>query len=358
MFRDIPVEQLFQKEVHDESIDKPVLIDVRSPSEFEESTIPGSINIPIFDDEERSAIGTLYKQVSASVATDKGLEIFSGKLPELIRQFKELPDNKVVFCWRGGMRSKAVATMVDLMGMEVRRLQGGYRAYRNWVVEQLEQYRMPPRSILLNGYTGSGKTRILERLAALGHPVIDLEQYAGHRGSAFGGIGLTPSNQKTFDSLLLHQLRTIGETPYFLMEAENNRIGKISVPDFLVQAKDIGTMIVIEMPIEERVRNIIREYRPEQYRAEIMEAFLKIKKRLPTEIGKEAHTQLEASEYGKAFEHLLTYYYDPLYQKSFDSYMNKTVVIRAANVDEAVEQIREMIPQLVTAGKETVDVTE
>jgi tRNA 2-selenouridine synthase len=344
MFRDIPVEELFQSEANSE---KTVLIDVRSPSEFLESTIPGSINIPIFNDEERSVIGTLYKQVSASIATDKGLEIFSAKLPELIKQFKELPDNKVVFCWRGGMRSKAMATFVDLMGINVKRLQGGYRAYRNWVVEQLEQIQTPPRCIIINGYTGSGKTRILERLAAKGQPVLDLEYFAGHRGSTFGGIGLDPSNQKTFDSLLVHQLRAIGETPYFLIEAENKRIGKISVPEFIVQAKDIGTMIVIEMPIEERVKNIIREYQPEKYQAEFIEAFLKIKKRLPTDIGKDVHTQLETGEYDKAFEHLLTYYYDPLYQKTFDNYANKTVTIQSAHVDEAVEQIESMLPELL-----------
>lgn len=355
MFRDIPVEQLFRNPADS---DKPVLIDVRSPSEYEESTIPGSINIPIFNDEERAEIGTLYKQVSQSVATDRGLEIFAAKMPELVKQFKELPGNKVVFCWRGGMRSKAVATIVDLMGLPVKRLQGGYRAYRNWVVERLEQYELPPRCIVVNGYTGSGKTKILERLADLGHPVLDLERYAGHRGSTFGGIGLKPSNQKTFDSLLVQQLETVREAPYFLIEAENKRIGKISVPEFIAQAKDEGTMVVIEMPLEERVRNIIREYEPENHQAEFVESFLKIKKRLPTEIGKEVHAQLETGDFETAFGHLLTYYYDPLYQKSFDNYTNETVVIRAADVGEAVERILELLPELVRGRREMVEASE
>src|SRR5699024_4334201 len=133
MFHDIAVENLMNQQQ-----DSPyTIIDVRSPKELNEATIPGSINNPVYNNEERVEVGTIDKQVRQEAAKEKGLEIFSNKLPEFIAAFKTIDAPKAVFCWRGGMRSKTAATVLDLMGVEVSRLSGGIRAYRNWVVEQL-----------------------------------------------------------------------------------------------------------------------------------------------------------------------------------------------------------------------------
>ena len=130
MFRDIAVEDLMNQQQ-----EKPyTIIDVRSPKEFNEATIPGSVNIPVFSNEERVEVGTIYKQVGQEAAKEKGLEIFSNKLPEFIAAFKTIDTPKTVFCWRGGMRSKTAATVLELMGVEVARLSGGILAYRNWVM--------------------------------------------------------------------------------------------------------------------------------------------------------------------------------------------------------------------------------
>lgn len=217
MTREISLNDLMDAHEHNERI----LVDVRSPGEFEEGSIPGSVNIPIFDNEERAEIGTIYKQVGQEAAKERGLEIFAAKLPAFVKQFKALGGPVSVFCWRGGMRSKTAATMTELMGVDVNRLTGGIRTYRQWVVKSLEDYEFKPELLVLNGYTGSGKTVILNQLKEEGYPVIDLEQMAGHRGSVFGQIGLNPSNQKKFDSLLITELRKLKDSPYILIEGES-----------------------------------------------------------------------------------------------------------------------------------------
>lgn len=186
MVKDIQAEDLYQLK----KTNKQVIVDVRSPQEFQEATIPGSINIPLFSDQERAEVGTIYKQQGPEAAKEKGLAI-SKKLPDFIGEFKKLDAPITVFCWRGGMRSKTAATVLGLMGIEANRLSGGIRAYREWTVDLLNHFDLKPKLLVLNGYTGNGKTILLERLAAKGYPVIDLEKIAGHRGSIFGHIGMT-----------------------------------------------------------------------------------------------------------------------------------------------------------------------
>ncbi|MDY0395232.1 rhodanese-like domain-containing protein [Virgibacillus halophilus] len=141
MFQDIQLDDLLEQQKNGHT-----LVDVRSPGEFAESTIPGSINIPVFDDEERAEVGTLYKQAGQKAAKERGLEIFSAKLPQFIAEFKKISTPMSVFCWRGGMRSKTAATVLDLMGIHANRLSGGIRSYRQWVVSELEKGEFPPRA--------------------------------------------------------------------------------------------------------------------------------------------------------------------------------------------------------------------
>lgn len=180
MFQDITIEELLTLQNKKEI----VTIDVRSSSEFEDGTFPGSLNIPIFEDAERAEIGTLYKQVSVQAAKDRGLEIVSAKLPAFVKSFEQIKEPKAVFCWRGGMRSKTTATVLSLMNIRVYRLTGGIRAYRKWVVSTLEKLGdfKPPAHVIL-GNTGTGKTAILRSLLGEGYPVLDFEGMAGHRGS-------------------------------------------------------------------------------------------------------------------------------------------------------------------------------
>lgn len=341
MFQDITLDKLFTLENKQEL----ALIDVRSPSEYKDATIPGSYNIPLFTDEERAEVGTLYKQVSKEAAKERGLEIVSAKLPQFIQQFRQMDaEQKAVFCWRGGMRSRTTATVLDLMGIHAYRLQGGIRAYREWVVKTLEEIDFKPEAFVLNGYTGTGKTIILQRLEQEGHPILDLEGMANHRGSVFGQIGLEPHNQKTFDALLVEKVLRLQASPYVLLEAESKRIGKSVLPEFLLKKKEQGTQIFIDMPLEERVQNILEEYRPWEHHDQCLEAFRIIKKRIHTPIATQIDNDLQAGHYESAVSLMLDYYYDRRYEHAAEQYPDdRSVTIQVKNVDEAVQVIRDKV---------------
>lgn len=341
MFQDITWEEVQQLQEQGEI----ALIDVRSPSEFKDATIPGSVNIPLFDDEERAIVGTAYKQESVEAAKQKGLEIVAAKLPDFVRAIGEVGGaKKAVFCWRGGMRSKTSATLAALMDHQMYRIIGGYRAYRNWVVNSLEQISTLPPCYCINGYTGVGKTLIIDQLAKRGYPVVDLEGMAQHRGSIFGHIGRRPVNQKTFESRLLHRLIELRNAPYLIIEAESTRIGKVQLPDFLLRAKQQGKYIFIELPFQQRVRQIVSEYDPAQHQVALLEAFQRIAKRIHTPIAAAIRNALLEQDFETAVHHLLENYYDPRYAHAFEAHTENAYIITANHVDEALDQMIKYLP--------------
>ena len=256
MFKDITPHDLYRLKEQGETI-----VDVRSPKEYEEATIPGAINIPLFTNEERAAVGTTYKQKGKEAAQDLGLELFSEKLPAFIQHFKQLKTPVTVFCWRGGMRSETAATVVDLMNIPVNRLSGGIKAYHDWNKEQFGTIRIPPLYVL-NGHTGNGKTHILLQLKEEGYPVIDLEGMANHRGSIIGHIGLEPRNQRTFNLLLGEALFQYQDEAFILIEGESSRIGNITIPERFYRHKERSPQLFINLPLDERVKNILADYSP------------------------------------------------------------------------------------------------
>lgn len=346
MFQDITVEKLLALRDGNELVS----IDVRSPSEYRNATIPGSINIPLFNDEERAEVGTIYSRIGVEEAKVRGLELVSAKLPAFIRAFSEIPSQKAVFCWRGGMRSKTTATLLSLMGIRVYRLSGGVRSYRKWVVAQLEAMKLTAPAYVIAGHTGAGKTAILRQLMQDGYPVLDLEGMAGHRGSIFGHVGLTAANQKTFDALLVERLSRMMQAPYLLMEGESKRIGKIVLPEFLSEKKDAGIPLLIELPLEARARNIVHEYQPHLNRTELLQAYQRIKERIHTPVAKEIEGLLTEGEYEYAVRLLLEYYYDPRYEHAMNRSSQEAVIIRAATVEEAYQAVKQALPVLQQNG--------
>ncbi len=337
MFQEITLEDLRALQESREL----AFVDVRSPSEFEQATIPGSLNIPLFNDAERAEIGTIYKQTSVQAAKERGLEIVSAKLPAFMKEFAGIGPKKVVFCWRGGMRSKTTATLLSLMGIPSFRLIGGYREYRRWVVETLSSMDFAPRAYVIHGNTGTGKTALLQRLKAEDYPVLDLEEMAGHRGSVFGSIGLSSRNQKAFDALLLEEMLRIRHSPFFLIEAESKRIGKVLLPDPIIRKKEEGVPIRIDMPVEARVEQILQDYRPAEYREQYVQAFRRIKSRIHTPVAAEIEAFLLTDRYADAVELLLTHYYDPRYAHSAELHGDHPAVqFKVRNVEEALEAVR------------------
>ena len=338
-------------------LDHAVLVDVRSPGEFEESSIPGAINIPIFTNEERKEVGTLYKQRGSETAKWRAMEIVAPKLPAILGEINKLEKAQtqpVIYCWRGGMRSKSVATFMEFSGMEAVRLNGGYRAYREYILENIPSM-IPNQAIVLHGMTGTGKTEILASLKGKGLPVIDLEKMAAHRGSLFGTIGLGKegNNQKTFDSELFEGLRAIQGFPYFLIEAESQRIGKAGQPKELYEKKLAGFNIYIEASVETRVKRIYREYvepniQENWFHITINEKLLMLKKRIKN--AEQYNMLLEHAKqknYEEVIRILLIEYYDPRYQHKQHEYKNEFYSIQGDDLAQAIQDIQEYFRKTV-----------
>lgn len=333
-------------------------IDVRSPGEFETATIPGAVNVPLFDNEERARIGTIYKQRGKKEALRLGMEIVSPKIPRLVESMQEQSRGRtpLLFCWRGGMRSRSMAVFLDLVETPVLRLQGGYRAYREYVVQRLSNYRLKPRLIVLHGLTGVGKTALLHRLRKSGLPVLDLEGLAGHRGSAFGNLGeIHPRNQRMFDSLLLEALEEHREAPYLFMEAESKRIGRVHMPDFLEKAKEAGIPVLVEASMETRVGHILDSYLtgagdPESFRKNVLGALARIDRRFPPDTRTQLREWARREEYAPMVRTLLREYYDPRYRHTQDQY-EKTCALRICSddLDRATEDLKRFYQHLQPA---------
>ncbi|MDM7266187.1 MAG: tRNA 2-selenouridine(34) synthase MnmH [Aquificaceae bacterium] len=239
------------------TLEERILVDIRSPSEYEEFHIPGAINIPIFEDEEKRLIGLVYRSEGVEKAKELGYEIAWKKLQSLLERFKKLKrdyKNVVVYCWRGGLRSQELCRVLRSMGIEVLRLEGGYRAYREFILRDMERLLEGKTFLVLTGKTGVGKTRLLRRLKEEGYPVIDLEALAQHRGSVFGRVGIKKRiSQKMFDALLYEELKRIN-SDLLIVEDESRVIGNIHIPDSLWNKKEQGFFLEIETSLERRLK--------------------------------------------------------------------------------------------------------
>ncbi|MBC2722587.1 tRNA 2-selenouridine(34) synthase MnmH [Desulfosporosinus sp.] len=335
MIKEINVEEL-------RTLDKPILIDVRSEGEYSEATIPGAINLPLFNNEERAEVGTTYTQTSPSLARELGLSIVSPKLPEMVKKVEEFSKKGplVLFCWRGGMRSKSFATVVELMGIPIYRLQGGYKAYRTQVVDFFQK-KLPFQVVVLRGNTGVGKTELLGHLRAEGYPAIDLEGLANNRGSVFGAMGLgNPPSQKKFEGLLYEELASLNEFPYIIVECESKRIGRVTLPASFFTAMQEGIQILHYDSLENRVQRLIKEYTtfPEAIQ-EIRVALGRLVKTLGHVKVQELQGLLDSNCLDKFTERLLVEYYDKLY-----AYPNKPSSKYAfyINYEEPAKALREL----------------
>ena len=339
--REISVEQLLQ-------LKDAVPVDVRSPGEYEEFSIPGAVNIPLFTNEERALIGTIYKQEGTDTAKWRAMEIVSPKLPSLLGQIRALHDegkHPVIYCWRGGMRSKSVATFLSFSGISVPRLIGGYRAYRQYILDEIPNL-IPPTAISIHGMTGVGKTEVLEKLKDCGMPVIDLEACAGHRGSIFGTFGLFEGhNQKTFDSLLYQTLLNIKDSPFFLVEAESKRIGKAVQPDELLERKHRGLNINLQASLSSRIERIYRDYvapylQEQWFHDKVLERLTILYKRIKNQdVIARLNDEARRQNYKAVIQILLEDYYDPRYAHKQLDYQGEFYHIEADNADDAVEEI-------------------
>ena len=308
------------------------VIDVRSPSEFIQGHIPGAINIPLFDDQERKEVGTLYKQVNREAAIFAGFEFIGKKLADLAREgVKKAGRQKtlLVHCWRGGMRSASMAWLFETAGLSCALLEGGYKSYRRHVREQLAA---PVSLRVVGGKTGSGKTLILARLQELGEQVIDLEALAHHKGSAFGALG-EPDQPTTeqFENDLSQVVSGLDPDRRVWIEDESRNIGKCVIPAELYDRMKEAETYFLDIPREERARYLVADYAAHDQEA-LKACIQKIHKRLGGDRAREATDAIDREDFFTSA--LITLqYYDKAYMYALRSNHARFRLIESRTVD-------------------------
>jgi len=325
-------------------------IDVRSPHEYREASIPGSLNIPLFDDAEHSRLGLLYREEGEPAARMAGLKIASAKLPALVEQITATCGGKIplLYCQRGGLRSLSLYQILHLCGFPALRLKNGYRGFRQYVVSQLKDYQLQSRFFVLHGLTGVGKTAVLKELEDEGVPVIDLEGLAGHRGSVFGAVGLPEQrSQKDFEALLLQALEKHRKAGWIVVEGEGRRIGRVSLPHFLVKAMDEGYQALLTASLEIRVRRIVDSYipakPPPELLTELKEAVSALRRRLGSKKVDLLTAELEQKNFDRVAASLCADYYDHFYSDSRPEYSRFDAQVDAEDIGTAARQIKALL---------------
>lgn len=283
------------------------MLDVRSPAEFALGHIPGAVSFPLFSDEERAEVGTLYKQEGRLKALLRGLEFTGPEMAGFVERALSLcPEGKAaMYCWRGGMRSGSMAWLLEAAGLEIILLDGGYKAFRH---EVLHACPLPQEIRVIGGFTGSRKSEILCSLPELGHAILDLEGLASHKGSSFGNIALPPQpRQEHFENLIYIALRSHNPERILWVEDESKAIGRLRIPDALHQKMRESPVVFIEKTTDERLRHIAASYGKESV-DELKEAMQRIGKRLGGQALKEAMEFLETGDIPAAAAISLRYY--------------------------------------------------
>jgi tRNA 2-selenouridine synthase len=366
----MPIQKITIEEFLQLAKQHPVL-DVRSPGEYTHAHIPGAISLPLFTDEERKVVGTAYKQQSKQDAIRIGLDYFGVKMRTMVEEVESIIGNMqlvinkkrkatkqedtlpvanclLLHCWRGGMRSAGVAWLLDLYGFKVFTLIGGYKAYRKWVQAQFEN-EYPFK--IIGGFTGSGKTLVLNELSKQNKSIIDLEALANHKGSAFGALGEAPQpKQEMFENLLAEQLLDVSikitdkETAnnYHLstniyIEDESQRIGNLQIPMPLWYTMRKSPVYFLDIPFEKRLNYLTEEYGKFE-KEKLVNAIIRIQKRLGGLDTKNAVNYLLENNHKECFRILLTYY-DKYYLKGLQNRENLSSLLNkipCSGVDTSV----------------------
>ena len=315
------------------------IIDARSPAEYAEDHLPGAVNWPVLDDDERRVVGTEYKQISAFDARKRGAAMVARRIAEhLEAHAQDKPPNwhPLVYCWRGGQRSGALSWFLGQVGFRVNVLQGGYKAFRGVVRDALDARPAQLQFNVVCGRTGSGKTRLLQALRTAGAQVLDLEALAQHRGSVLGGLaqGGQPS-QKGFDMALWHEMAALDPARPVWVESESRRIGQLHLPEALIERmREHGRCVMVQMPDAARVQLLLEEY---GFYAQQVDRFCGHLDALVELRGKATvaawQAQARAGDWAGLFADLMLHHYDPLYLKSTER--NFAGVAQAVPLDVA-----------------------
>lgn len=312
------------------------IIDVRSPKEFAEGSLPAAINIPVFDNEERKLVGTVYRYGGRDQAVDTGFELVTSRLEQLLAKLEGYRQDKLaVFCARGGMRSRSVVNLLKLQGYSAVQIEGGYKAYRRMVLGTLESYNAD--CIVLHGLTGTGKTRILQHL----DNVIDLEDLAQHQSSLFGALNRSPRTQKTFDSFLFAQIVRLAPGPVFV-EGESRKMGGVFLPKGLADSMKRGHHVLVTASLATRVSRILEDY-PVQDRQTVVKVeriLNSLRRKLGSGLVESMIAHLHQGNLAELVRLLLTEYYDKRYSNSM-SRNRFELELSSEDIEAAAERLIE-----------------
>lgn len=297
------------------------ILDVRSPAEYEDDHLPGAISVPVLNNEERARVGTLYTQVSPFEAKKLGAALIARNIAHhLEHQFSDRPKSwrPLVYCWRGGMRSGAMAHILAQVGWNTSQLEGGYKNYRRHVITALEALPHQLKFCVISGSTGSGKSHLLHALAEQGAQVLDLEQLARHRGSLLGSLpDQQQPSQKTFETSLWNAMRAFTPERPVYIEAESRKVGVLSLPNTLVERMRVSPYVRIEVPQSARVKFLMQDYGHFLNNPSLLTERLPL---LAALHGKEATRRwcemAQNGEWEPLVSELLTQHYDPAYKRS------------------------------------------
>ena len=310
-----------------------VIIDVRTPKEFAQGHIPNAINIPLFSDEERAEVGTIYKQVDPKVAFDRGLELVGPKMASLVQEARKYSDKKLlVYCWRGGMRSHSVVWLFQMAALDTTQLESGYKGYRRFI---REEFTVKSNIQILGGKTGTGKTRILKVLQDLGEQMIDLEGIANHMGSSFGYrlVNIQPTNEQ-FENNCFDVWKNFDLNKTIWVESESSNIGNVHVVEPLYEQMLKATVLKVNASTDRRVNHILEDYEniPKET---LIRSTTFIKRRLGDDRYNIIIEYLENNNYKDAVIILLGYY-DKLYDHYAQKYPRETTHVFWEN--ETIEE--------------------
>jgi len=283
-------------------------MDVRSPGEYQRGHIPRAYNSPLFDDNERAIIGTLYHKNGQTAAIKRGFDIAGSKIDGYLENASRVCGKKgkvVLYCWRGGMRSQSMALLLSMTGYEAIILSGGYKSYRSFAKKQFD---VTKNIVILGGMTGSGKTDILRRMKSLGEQVVDLEDLAGHKGSVFGNLGLQKQcRTEHFENLLAEEWLNVSSSGRLWLEDESINIGHVAIPEPVFRQMQEARVILINVPFEERVARLTAEYG--HFEKDVLKQLIaQIGRRLGSENAKKASECVDQGNISDSIAIVLTYY--------------------------------------------------
>ncbi|MBK9107927.1 MAG: tRNA 2-selenouridine(34) synthase MnmH [Saprospiraceae bacterium] len=331
-----------------------VLVDVRSPAEYLKGHIPTAINIPLFTNEERAEIGILYKEKGKQQAVLKGLELAGSKLHQFAKEAFRLSKGRPLFCycWRGGMRSASMAWLFNMAGIQTHILEGGYKAYRNFVLNGFQKMKL--QILILGGKTGIGKTKLLMQLKQIGEPVLDLEGIAHHKGSAFGWIGEEVQNtNEQFENNLHKELASIeSQYNYVWLENESRSIGSNFIPEALWNQMKSSVLIDVQRSLERRVEILVESYATTNAQDLIL-SFQKIEKRLGHEATAKAIQAIEVNNLREAAA-IALFYYDKCYTYNLEQNQSPEIIHCTFGDNSEDEIIDELLryKNIILNGKE------